>query len=118
MQLKSIGLAAIAAYIMAFAASAQSDNGNIGPTKQSDATTLLKPAQVFDGEEMHPNWIVLVRGSTILYAGVADEMPDGDIDQTLVLDGQTLLPGLIEGHSHILLHPYNDAIFHDQLHVA
>jgi poly(3-hydroxybutyrate) depolymerase len=41
MQLKSIGLAAIAAYIMVFAASAQSDNGNIEPTKQSDATKLV-----------------------------------------------------------------------------
>ena len=34
MQLKSIGLAAIAAYTVAFAAWAQSDNGNVEPTKQ------------------------------------------------------------------------------------
>ncbi len=36
----------------------------------TDSVTLLKPAQVFDGEEMHSNWIVLVRGDSILYAGV------------------------------------------------
>ena len=51
------------------------------PTYAVESTTLLRPAQVFDGEEMHPNWIVLVRGSTILYAGVADEMPDNDIPE-------------------------------------
>lgn len=81
----------------------------------ADAVTLLKPAQVFDGEEMHSNWIVLVRGNSILYAGDAAEMPESDIDLTLDLNGQTLLPGLIEGHSHILLHPYNETVWNDQV---
>ena len=81
----------------------------------AESVTLLRPAQVFDGEEMHADWIVLVRGKTILYAGDADRMPGTDIDQTLVLGGQTLLPGLIEGHSHILLHPYNETVWNDQV---
>ncbi len=41
MQLKSIGLAAIAAYTMAFAACAQSDTGNVEPTKQSGDSKLV-----------------------------------------------------------------------------
>jgi len=81
----------------------------------ADSVTLLKPAQVFDGEEMHSNWIVLVRGDSILYAGDIAEMPETDIDLTLDLNGQTLLPGLIEGHSHILLHPYNETAWNDQV---
>jgi imidazolonepropionase-like amidohydrolase len=85
------------------------------PAYAVESITLLRPARVFDGDEIHSNWIVLVRGSTILYVGVADEMPDNDIDQILVLDGQTLLPGLIEGHSHILLHPYNETVWNDQV---
>ena len=81
----------------------------------ADSFTLLKPAQVFDGEEMHSNWIVLVRGNSILYAGDVAGMPESDVDLTLELDGQTLLPGLIEGHSHILLHPYNETAWNDQV---
>lgn len=81
----------------------------------ADSFTLLKPAQVFDGEEMHSNWIVLVRGNSILYAGDVAGMPESDVDLTLELEGQTLLPGLIEGHSHILLHPYNETAWNDQV---
>jgi len=85
------------------------------PAFAVESVTLLRPAQVFDGEKMHPGWVVLVRGNSILYAGDADDMPEGDIDQTLELGGQTLLPGLIEGHSHILLHPYNETVWNDQV---
>ena len=81
----------------------------------ADSITLLKPAQVFDGEEMHSNWIVLVRGDSILYAGDIADMPESNIDLTLDLNGQTLLPGLIEGHSHILLHPYNETPWTEQV---
>ena len=87
----------------------------IFPAFAAESVTLLRPAQVFDGENMHPGWIVLVRGDSILYAGSADDMPEVDIDQTLDLGGETLLPGLIEGHSHILLHPYNETVWNDQV---
>ncbi len=85
------------------------------PAFAAESVTLLRPAQVFDGEKMHPGWVVLVRGNSILYAGDADDMPGDDIDKTLDLGGQTLLPGLIEGHSHILLHPYNETVWNDQV---
>ena len=33
----------------------------------------------------------------------------------MLLPGLTLLPGLIEGHSHLLLHPYNETSWTDQV---
>ena len=77
--------------------------------------TLLKPDQVFDGEELHKGWLVLVKGETILYAGDGSRMPKIAINETIELPGKTLLPGLIEGHSHILLHPYNETPWNDQV---
>lgn len=79
------------------------------------AVTRLEPARVFDGESMHDNWIVLIDDNAILFAGPAANAPDVAIDATLALDGQTLLPGLIEGHAHILLHPYNETPWNDQV---
>ncbi|MCH8073078.1 MAG: amidohydrolase family protein [Proteobacteria bacterium] len=80
-----------------------------------ESVTLLKPEQVFDGEQTHAGWVVLVKGNFILYAGDADDAPATDVDRTIDLPGQTLLPGLIEGHSHILLHPYDETVWNDQV---
>ncbi len=89
--------------------------GLSGVVYADDDVTLLRPAQVFDGENMHADWVVLVEGESILYAGGADDAPDAGIDNTIDLPGQTLLPGLIEGHSHILLHPYDETVWNDQV---
>ncbi|MFZ4689840.1 MAG: amidohydrolase family protein [Polymorphobacter sp.] len=70
------------------------------------APTLLRPAQVFDGEAMHPGWQVLVDGERIVAAGPALVVPANA--NTIDLPGATLLPGLIEGHSHLFLHPYSE----------
>jgi len=80
-----------------------------------ESVTLLNPERVFDGEEMHADWVVLVEGTSILYAGDAEDAPDIGVANTIDLPGQTLLPGLIEGHSHILLHPYDEAVWSDQV---
>ncbi len=75
--------------------------------------TVLKPARVFDGEVMHEGWTVQVRGGRIESAGPAGAAPS---DAKVVdLPGATLLPGLVEGHSHILLHPYNETTWNDQV---
>ncbi|MFK7830942.1 MAG: amidohydrolase family protein [Congregibacter sp.] len=76
---------------------------------------LLDPERVFDGKELHSDWIVVVDKERILYAGRRDELPALAIDRELALPAQTLLPGLIEGHSHILLHPYNETPWNDQV---
>ena len=89
--------------------------GISGVVRADDNVTLLKPAQVFDGEEMHSDWVVLVEGNSILYAGDVDDVPEIDVARIIDLPGQTLLPGLIEGHSHILLHPYDETAWNDQV---
>jgi len=78
------------------------------------AQTLLKPARVFDGEAMHDDWVVRVKGDRIEAAG-----PVGSVDasgaKVIELPGTTLMPGLVEGHSHILLHAYNETPWNDQV---
>ncbi|OYU14633.1 MAG: amidohydrolase [Alphaproteobacteria bacterium PA4] len=75
-------------------------------------TIVLRPAQVFDGEAMHPGWQVRVEGARITAAG-----PNVASDGARIIDlrGATLLPGLIEGHSHLFLHPYNETPWDDQV---
>lgn len=86
-------------FLLAFSAQAQVDY-------------LLKPDRVFDGKEMHNNWVVTITGNSISYAGPAKIVR---AKQTLDLKGMTLMPGMIEGHSHILLHPYNETSWNDQV---
>jgi imidazolonepropionase-like amidohydrolase len=76
--------------------------------------TILRPARVFDGDAMHDGWAVRVRGDRIDAVGplVAVTAPGATVRD---LPGLTLLPGLIEGHSHVLLHPYNETVWNDQV---
>lgn len=76
---------------------------------------LLKPDRVFDGLEMHENWAVVVRDDKIEAAGPVAELkiPEGAI--ITELRGLTLLPGFIEAHSHVLLHPYTETPWNDQV---
>jgi len=82
-----------------------------------DSVIVLRPALVFDGinASPHADWIVVVRGDRIEAAGPSGStrVPDGarEID----LPGMTLLPGLIDAHSHLLLHPYNEAPWEAQV---
>ncbi len=75
----------------------------------------FEPARVFDGEQVRDNWVVIVRDAAIVYAGRPDRAPDLAIDRRIELTGGTLMPGLIEGHSHVLLHPYNETPWNDQV---
>jgi imidazolonepropionase-like amidohydrolase len=77
--------------------------------------TVFNAARVFDGERMHTDWLVAVEGSQIIYAGSESRAPEFAASTTIDLPGQTLLPGLIEGHSHVLLHPYNETSWNDQV---
>ncbi|MEZ4415017.1 MAG: amidohydrolase family protein [Gemmatimonadota bacterium] len=75
---------------------------------------LLRPQAVFDGERLQPGWVVLVEGSRIAAAGPAASVPARGAS-AIDLQGLTLMPGLIEGHSHLLLHPYNETPWNDQV---
>jgi imidazolonepropionase-like amidohydrolase len=80
----------------------------------SPAVTVLRPARVFDGDAVHEGWAVRVRGDRIDAVGPADSMASPGA-ATLDLPGTTLMPGLVEAHSHVLLHPYNETSWNDQV---
>jgi imidazolonepropionase-like amidohydrolase len=85
----------------------------------AQGSTLLIPQRVFDGTVMHEGWVVLVQKDMIAAAGpaAAVQVPGGTT--RIELPGTTLLPGLIDAHSHVFLHPYNETPWDDQvLHEA
>lgn len=79
------------------------------------AQTLLVPDRVFDGIEMHENWVVIVTDNQITYVGNASGASKILTHKTITLNGTTLMPGIVEGHSHVLLHPYNETDWNDQV---
>src|SRR5947199_2431753 len=85
--------------------------------KPPDTVYLLKPARIFDGEsaQLHDGWAVLVRGEKIEAVGPASEVKAPADAKVIDLPGMTLMPGLIEAHSHVLLHPYSETVWNDQV---
>jgi imidazolonepropionase-like amidohydrolase len=81
----------------------------------SFSQTLLLPDRIFDGTEMHEDWVVIVTGNKISYVGNALAAAQLKTTKTIDLKGRTLMPGIIEGHSHLLLHPYNETDWDDQV---
>ena len=76
---------------------------------------LLRPARVFDGVDPKPHegWQVLIQDDRILAIGPNLQAP---ADARIIeLPGETLMPGLIEGHGHMFLHPYNETSWDDQV---
>ncbi|WP_235855501.1 metal-dependent hydrolase family protein [Flagellimonas pelagia] len=84
-------------------------------TTSTKAQTLLVPDRVFDGKEMHSDWVVAVAENKILFAGPESGLKRANSYTRINLDGTTLMPGIIEGHSHVLLHPYNETEWNDQV---
>lgn len=84
-------------------------------TTSIQAQTLLVPDRVFDGEEMHSDWVVAVVENKIVYSGPENGLKRANSYTRINLDGTTLMPGIIEGHSHVLLHPYNETEWNDQV---
>lgn len=91
---------------------------NLGAQEVVPERLVLDADQVFDGVDLHRGWRVVVEGGRIVAAGPLAELaePEGDGPvRHLRLPGATLLPGLIEGHSHLLLHPYDETSWNDQV---
>lgn len=103
MRLVALPLALVAAFLCLDAAAAESN----------DTAILLRPARAFDGATLHEGWRVLVKGDRIVAAGADVTAPAGSREVDLA--NQTLLPGLIEGHSYLFLHPYNERSWDDQV---
>jgi imidazolonepropionase-like amidohydrolase len=74
---------------------------------QAQTSYLLTASRVFDGEKMHEGWAVLAKGTKIVAVGPLSGMdvPSGTVKVNY--PNATITPGLIEGHSHLLLYPYN-----------
>jgi imidazolonepropionase-like amidohydrolase len=86
----------------------------LAQTAPAPAVTILRPARVFDGDAVHDGWAVRVKGERIDAVG-----PEAGIAvpgaKVIDLPGTTLTPGLVEGHSHILLHAYSETSWTDQV---
>jgi len=85
--------------------------------KAPDTVYLLRPGAVWDGESdaLHKGWVVLVRGDKIEAVGAATDVKAPADAKVVELPNLTLMPGLIEAHSHMLLHPYSETPWNDQV---
>lgn len=104
---------ALAAALFTSQAGAQANQPAASPAKR----TLLVPDAVFDGssDQLHRGWGVLVAGNRIEAAGPLGSLPSGADIERIALPGTTLLPGLSDLHSHVLLHPYDETPWNDQV---
>ncbi len=87
----------------------------LASAQSGDTTYILRPDRVFDGESMHTGWVVAVKGDKIVSVGNADQVKPGGPSRSIELKGTTILPGFIEGHSHLFLHPYNETKWDEQV---
>ena len=78
-------------------------------------TYVLKPDRIFDGVKMHTNWWLVVTGKRIIASGEPASIQAPADAKVIDMKGMTLMPGMIEGHSHMFLHPYNEAPWNDQV---
>jgi imidazolonepropionase-like amidohydrolase len=94
--------------------------GNVRAQNRTDSLTpplLLVPDAVWDGVSQSPRtgWVVLVQKNQIEAVGPAGSLAAPKNVERMELPGATLIPGLIEGHSHLFLHPYDEATWDDQV---
>jgi imidazolonepropionase-like amidohydrolase len=113
---KRIVITSVIVLALPVAAFAQGRGGGRG-TAPAGPPTLLLPDRVWDAVDAapHDGWAVLVRGDRIESVGPRAQVSAPADAVTINLPGTTLLPGLIEGHSHLLLHPYNETPWNDQV---
>jgi imidazolonepropionase-like amidohydrolase len=88
-----------------------------GGSSKSSKPILLLPAKVFTAEDgdVRENWSVLISSNRIAAVGPAAEIKSAEDAERIELPGMTLLPGLMDLHSHIFLHPYNETLWADQV---
>jgi imidazolonepropionase-like amidohydrolase len=81
------------------------------------APLLLTGARVLDptGDHLLDGQDVLIENGRIAAIGAAGTLQSPAGAQTINLAGLTLIPGLIEMHSHLLLHPYDETPWDDQV---
>ncbi len=109
---KAVFLAVVALSVCCDVALAKGSNAH--PDLAS--AILLRPARVWtEGEPVHEGWVVLVQGNRIAAVGAAGKVAVPAGAQVIELPGATLLQGLMDLHSHLFLHPYNETLWDDQV---
>ena len=77
---------------------------------------LLTADRVWTGDgQARTGWAVLVADGRIREVGPADKIAAPPDAERIALPGKTLIPGLIDLHSHVLLHPYDETTWDDQV---
>jgi imidazolonepropionase-like amidohydrolase len=89
---------------------------SLGAQTPAGHALLLEPAQVWTaGEPLHTGWVVLIEGDEIKAVGPKASVTTPPDAERISLPGMTVLPGLMDLHSHLLLHPYNEKLWDDQV---
>ncbi len=88
---------------------------SIGQLMGQDVSVAIVGDRLFDGIKIHLDWGVVIAGDTIQSVGHIDDLELRTVDRVINMKGNTIMPGMIEGHSHILLHPYNETSWTDQV---
>jgi imidazolonepropionase-like amidohydrolase len=78
-------------------------------------TYYITADRVFDGKEIHQGWAVVVKGDKIISVGPKESVKEPQGAIKINYANSTLLPGLIEGHSHLFLYPYNQTDWDTQV---
>jgi imidazolonepropionase-like amidohydrolase len=87
------------------------------PSPAQAQTLVLQPDRVFTAEDRqaHAGWSVVVEGDHIVAVGPAEALHVPAGARRIRLAETTLLPGLIDAHSHLFLHPYNETLWDVQV---
>ncbi|MDX2036946.1 MAG: amidohydrolase family protein [Isosphaeraceae bacterium] len=90
-------------------------SGELAPG--AEPALVLRPDRVFlgGGEPLETGWVVVVRGDKIQALGPPAEVEIPPDARSIELPGATLLPGLIDAHTHVMLHPYDETSWEDQV---
>ncbi len=110
-------LATALALPLVLPAPATAQRGGRGRGGPAGPPILLEPAHVFTAVDttLHDGWVVLVERGRITAVGPASSVTVPAGARVIALTGLTLLPGMIEGHGHMMLHPYNETPWNDQV---
>ncbi|MBX3700055.1 MAG: amidohydrolase family protein [Dokdonella sp.] len=88
-----------------------------GQAGAASGDILLLPAKVWtgQGDQAQTGLAVLVHAGAIAAVGPVDTLTVPADARRIELPGATLTPGLIDLHSHLFLHPYNEVSWNDQV---
>jgi imidazolonepropionase-like amidohydrolase len=81
----------------------------------SRSRILLVADRIWTGDRLERGVSVLVEGERIAAVGGRQAIGETGDAEFIDLSGTTLLPGLMDLHSHLFLHPYNETSWDDQV---